>query len=70
MAYLSRFFENAVRYVSKAKTQGSPAVLQTWPFVMHVWQAFQVPETDEALEAIVDFLAIHTASTWNDANGR
>ncbi|MFK7977265.1 MAG: alpha/beta hydrolase [Halioglobus sp.] len=54
------FLDDAVRYVNKANAQGSPALLQTWPFVMHVWQAFQVPEADEAFRKVEVFLREHT----------
>lgn len=63
------FFDDAVRYVNKANAQGSPAVLQSWPYVMHVWHAFQVPEADEAFTAIGQFLELHTADVSNDDNG-
>ena len=56
------FLDDAVRYANKATAQGSYAVLQTWPFVMHVWHAFQVPEADEAFLEIERFLATHAAS--------
>lgn len=62
------FLDDAVRYANKANAQGSHAVLQTWPFVMHVWHAFQVPEADEAFAEIEEFLAAHAASTLNDPN--
>ncbi len=54
------FLDDAVRYVNKANAHGSIAILQTWPFVMHVWHAFQVPEADEAFAEIENFLAKHT----------
>ncbi len=54
------FLDDAVRYVNKANAHGSISVLQTWPFVMHVWHAFQVPEADEAFAEIEKFLAAHT----------
>ncbi len=53
------FFDDSIRYANKAIAHGSPVVLQTWPFVMHVWQAFDVPETDEAFAEIEKFLAIY-----------
>ena len=56
------FLDDAVRYANKASAHGSHAVLQTWPFVMHAWHAFQVPEADEAYAEIKGFLATHTAS--------
>ena len=55
------FLDDAVRYVNKATAHDSHAVLQTWPFVMHVWHAFQVPEADEAYVEIKRFLASHAA---------
>ncbi len=55
------FLDDAVRYANKATAQGSHAVLQTWPFVMHVWHAFEVPEAYEAYAEIERFLATHTA---------
>lgn len=56
------FLDDAVRYVNKANAHGSIAFLQTWPFVMHIWHAFQVPEADEAFLEIKKFLAAHTNS--------
>ena len=56
------FLDDAARYANKATAQGSHAALQTWPFVMHVWHAFQVPEADEAYAEIERFLSTHTAS--------
>ena len=61
------FLDDAVRYANKATAHGSHAVLQTWPFVMHVWHAFQVPEADEAYAEIERFLATHTASAPAEA---
>ena len=55
------FLDDAVRYANKAKAHGSQVVLQTWPHVMHVWHAFEVPEADEAFVEVERFLAIHTA---------
>lgn len=57
------FLDDAVRYVNKANDQGSKAILQTWPFVMHVWHAFQVPEADKAFNEIERFLNVHTMDT-------
>lgn len=54
------FYGEALRYVNKANKQGSPAILQTWPFMMHVWQAFQVPEAEEAFAKMASFIADHT----------
>jgi len=39
------------RYVNKAREAGSPAELQLWPEMVHVWQIFE-PVSAEAREAI------------------
>jgi monoterpene epsilon-lactone hydrolase len=46
------------RYVNKAQAHGSPALLQTWPDVVHVWHIFEdsLPEANEAFEQIHQFL--------------
>lgn len=51
--------DDARRYVNKARAAGSPATLQTWPGVVHVFQAFQpdLPEANEALERVAKFVA-------------
>ncbi len=54
------FLDDAVRYVNKANAHGSKAVLQTWPFMMHVWHAFKVPEANEAYSEIEAFIEAHT----------
>lgn len=53
------FLDDSIRYANKADAHGSIAVVQIWPFVMHVWHAFQVPEADEAFVEIEKFLATH-----------
>lgn len=52
-------FDDARRYVNKARAAGSPATLQTWPGMVHVFQAFgpDLPEANEALERVATFLA-------------
>lgn len=55
------FLDDAIRYANKASAHGSLAVAQTWPFVMHVWHAFQTPEADEAFREVERFLNTHTA---------
>ena len=42
--------DDARRYVYKACAAGSPAKLQTWADVVHVWQLFE-PELPQAVEA-------------------
>jgi acetyl esterase/lipase len=55
------FLDDAIRYANKANAHGSLAVVHTWPFAMHAWHAFDVPEADEAFDDIAEFLATHTA---------
>lgn len=50
------FLDDSIRYANKANAHGSTAAIQTWPFVMHVWHNFDVPEADVAFEAIEEFL--------------
>ena len=61
------FLDDSIRYANKANAQGSHAVVQTWPFVVHVWHAFTVPEADEAFEKIREFLAKHATSNVLEA---
>lgn len=53
------FLDDSIRYANKATDHGSTAVAQTWPFIMHVWHNFDVPEADHAFEAIREFLDKH-----------
>jgi acetyl esterase/lipase len=50
--------DDARRYVNKARAAGSPARLQVWPGLLHVWQILnpEVPEAVEAFERIGDFI--------------
>jgi acetyl esterase/lipase len=50
--------DDARRYVNKARSFGSPARLQVWPGLLHVWQIFhpEVPEAREAFDRIGEFL--------------
>jgi len=54
------FLDDAVRYVNKANAMGSKATLQIWPLMMHVWQAFEIPEANEAFVKIGEFITSHT----------
>jgi acetyl esterase/lipase len=49
--------DDAKRWVNKAREAGSPASLETWPHVVHVWHAFapDLPESVEAWEHIRQF---------------
>lgn len=51
-------FDDARRYVNKARADGSPARLQSWPGLLHVWQMLNpdVPEANEAFERIGKFI--------------
>ena len=43
-------FDDARRYVNKARASGSQAVVQSWAHMLHVWHIFY-PEVEEAGEA-------------------
>jgi acetyl esterase/lipase len=51
-------FDDARRYVNKARRAGSPVRLQSWAGLLHVWQLFypEVPEAREAWEKIGEFI--------------
>jgi acetyl esterase/lipase len=51
--------DDARRYVNKARAAGSPAELETWHGMVHVWQAFgrSLPEADEAFARMAAFVA-------------
>jgi monoterpene epsilon-lactone hydrolase len=51
--------DDARRYVNRAVAAGSPARLQTWDHMVHVWQIFhpQLAEGRDALDEIRKFLA-------------
>ncbi len=50
--------DDARRYVNKARHEGTPAELETWHGMIHVWQAFagHLPEADEAYDRISAFV--------------
>lgn len=50
--------DDARRYVNKARSAGSPARLQSWSGLLHVWQLFypEVPEAREAWDKIAAFI--------------
>jgi acetyl esterase/lipase len=54
--------DDSRRYVNRARAAGSPARLQTWDHMVHVWQIFnpELPEARDALEEIRKFLAAPT----------
>ncbi len=49
---------DARRYVNKARAAGSPAELETWPEMLHVWHLFApiLPEARAAFERIGQFV--------------
>ena len=51
-------YDDARRYVAKARSQGSPAILQSWAHMAHVWHAFDwmLPEAHQAFDEIAGFL--------------
>ena len=52
------FYDDACRYVNKATSSGTEAVLQVWPHMLHVWHIFHdaIPEADEAFGHIEKFM--------------
>ena len=50
--------DDARRYVRKARASGSPAVAQSWPHMLHVWQLFypEMPEAEQAFHEVQLFL--------------
>lgn len=54
--------DDARRYVYKARASGSPATLQTWTDVVHVWQIFnpELPQANEAWTEIGKFIEART----------
>lgn len=60
--------DDARRYVAKAQAAGSPARLETWANMLHVWHIFapRLPEAEAALDRIAAFLSTaeqHRAQT-------
>jgi acetyl esterase/lipase len=57
-------FDHSLRYVNKAKAQGSPVTLQVWPDMVHVWQMFQhvLPEARDAIDEVAAFIAANRTS--------
>jgi acetyl esterase/lipase len=50
--------DDARRYVNRAREAGSPAELEIWRGMVHVWPAFgpELPETKEAFERMARFV--------------
>lgn len=51
-------FDDARRYVNKARSASSPVCLQTWSGLLHAWQLFypEVPEAGQAWKRVEEFL--------------
>ena len=51
-------YDDARRYVNKARQAGSPVCLQTWSGLMHAWPLFypQVAEAHESWQRVAEFL--------------
>ena len=52
-------YDDARRYVNRARAAGSPVRLQSWNHVVHAWQIFnpELPQALHALEEVGKFLA-------------
>lgn len=61
--------DDAVRWVNKARASGSPAELQVWQHLLHVWHIFinDVPEAEEAFAEIEKFLQAHSNEGRDEA---
>lgn len=56
--------DDSLRYVNKARSQGSPVTLQVWPGMAHVWPMFQhvLPEARQSIDEVAAFVAANSAS--------
>lgn len=50
-------YSDALRYANRAKHEGSQVTLQAWPTMVHVFQGFDLPETDHAFSLMAEFVA-------------
>ena len=57
-------YDDARRYAAKREASGSPAEIQIWDHVPHVWHAFDrmLPEAHDALDEIAAFLKAQGAA--------
>ncbi len=58
-------YDDARRYVNKARAAGSPARLQSWAGLLHVWQLWypEIPEAGEAWRRVGEFIDTVDANT-------
>ena len=56
--------DDSRRYVNRARSEGSPAALELWPDMIHVFQLFErmLPEARQALDHAAAFLQRHRKS--------
>ncbi len=62
--------DDAVRYVNKARSQGSPVELQAWGHMLHVWHIFVRQDMEEARQAfdqIERFMSEHRGTASREA---
>lgn len=52
--------DDSVRFADKAKAAGVDATLHIFPEMWHVFQTFPIPEADEAIREIGEFVRRHT----------
>ncbi|MEE4190735.1 MAG: alpha/beta hydrolase [Halieaceae bacterium] len=62
--------DDAVRYVNKARSQGSPVELQAWGHMLHVWHIFVLRDMEEsahAFDQIERFMNAHRSVAGAEA---
>ncbi len=62
--------DDAVRYVNKARSQGSPVELQAWGHMLHVWHIFvgrDMEEARHAFDQIERFMNAHRDVSTSEA---
>jgi monoterpene epsilon-lactone hydrolase len=61
--------DDSVRYTNKARASGSPVELQTWEYMVHVWQIFirDLPEAQQAFTEIDKFLQANRGEQLTEA---
>ena len=62
--------DDSVRYVNKARSQGSPVELQAWGHMLHVWHIFvhrDMQEARHAFDQIDAFMEQHRVTAAGEA---
>ena len=64
-------YDDARRFVNKARAAGSPVRLQSWPGLVHVWQWYcsEVPEADDAWQKVRAFIESVEQQDGSPASG-